>query len=289
MIWIIADGLLEGWYRRGNDIGIGPLKFEVINPERFTNTESFEEHLNSMLDTGVWGWSTYAVDDDSIPNCETLLMIFVYDYLQKGQHLVLYRCRDLCCMDLESPVAKIDISQKGRGDAPLKSGTIGNDILVHFFDSTGSAHNHDVGILTESGKGHGIVNGCGIIPNHNITVGQLLGVVGNSVSTVSIFDWSRLEEIRKQPLLPGLRGWPDNYKDPLEFLVDENRFSDLENDGCQYARLYGQSYYRDYLVRGYMLFGATSGHDILNLGIDDSVLYISSDKMGLIILVDCNR
>ncbi len=287
MIWIIVDSPLEKWYSLESDMGLGLLRFEAMNQKgRFTSAESFDEHLNSMLGTDVRGWSTYTVDDDSISNCETLMMIFVYDYLQKGRHIVLYRHRDLCYLDPESPVAKVDVSLKGRGDAPIKAGTIGNDILVHFFDSIGSAQDHDTGIISESGKGHAIANGCGTVPDRDLTVGQLLDVVGNSVSAVSIFDWSKSEEIRGKPLTPGLRGWPDDYRDPLEFLVDESRIPDLENDGCQYMMSRGQSRYAGHPVRGYMLFGATSGHEILNLGIDDSVLFMSSDKMGLIVMVD---
>lgn len=184
------------------------------------------------------------------------------------------------------PVAKVDISLKGHGDAPIKAGTIGNDILAHFFDSICSAQDHDTGIISESGKGHAIANGCGTVPDRDLTVGQLLDVAGNSVSTVSIFDWSKTEEIRGKPLMPGLRGWPDDYRDPLEFLVDESRIPDLKNDGCQYMMSRGQSRYAGHPVRGYMLFGAMSGQDILNLGIDDSVLFISSDKIGLIVMVD---
>lgn len=109
---------------------------------------SFDQQVNNLLRTDVDHWYTYISADTIFPCIDVRTFLFVYWYLTKGKHIVLYDMQNMPGFGPETMVSTIDIAPKGPGMTPMEDyHLIPSDVLYHFLDPSGSAHTHDTAIL----------------------------------------------------------------------------------------------------------------------------------------------
>ncbi len=285
-IRVITDRPLEEMLPDSSNPRVGALEFERNEDERiYCGSTTFSNRLNSLLGTDVERWHSYSVDESKLDGAEAYVLLFVYLYLQKGRHIVLYRQWSQEHFDSEIPVAVIDISDKRPGDTPLRLGEIGGDVLSHFYDSGGTAHGHDVNILWESGRGAHIVDNTGVVPDHQMTVGALVEIAGNSVSAISIYDGRIVEVFQNRPGSNGVHACTEVPRSDPDRCLGMRSTSNPSDAVLRDTASHEFGQYWDRKVEGYQLYGISSAWTVGKLGISGSDIPVSRNRLNMIVLI----
>jgi len=212
-----------------------------------------------LLETGK-EWFSYLVDN-KCSHSDMELMLFVYRYLTDiGDRICIYRQFNLEYLGPETPVARIDVSDKPLSDTILRS--IQNDVLHVFSDNRGSSASHDTGILERMGEDpkDDRFNSF-YAPCDTMTLSELRRILGNCYSIINVYDQLEVETAAEQLRF---KEWRESYQDyarPVEIVARTQEFADRTiDDGYPEPISVGSSHYDACPVKLYKFNG--SNHEL---------------------------
>lgn len=157
MCYVITDLVLEDLpgfktsvKRRGEwedtIIEYGCVRLLKADPVRLSGYrhgfDDFNDLFNSLMHTAGIEWHVYISAMYSI-NEKSLLLLFVYEYLNRGNHIVLYTQAGAPHFHPELPISSVDVTSKGMGHTPADYPMTYGDYAYHFFKSGPYVFKHD--------------------------------------------------------------------------------------------------------------------------------------------------
>lgn len=275
-------------------LGLGPvsIKHGVKEPP-------YVNDIKALVDSGSEQWYMYGFVSTEYPSYELHLMMFVYWYLANGgKNIILYRQMDMPSLDPETPVSKVDISNKLPGQTPMCSRLI-HDVLYWFFDSENTAKNHDTAILERiaEDKDLDFYHSQRALrrPHNDLTLGELMRICGNAMAYTEVYDYGELLDNWNEVYQP--KADEDTEEKPpvksleaVEIITDMPKFWEKEKDewvGPPCTK--GPSIYEDCPVRFYTFY-SYNALDSLQLTdevyLDGSFIYVDKLSIGLAAIVD---
>lgn len=190
--------------------------------------------LNHMIGSDGIGWNLYEAAER---HCEDLssVLLFIYEYMRHGGHVILYEQMTKPSFHPELPVASVDVSRKGAGHTPMDQGDIFFDVLYHFYRSGPCAVEHDTSLLERMGsdrRSHRF----GYEPSSPLTVRELRGIAGNSIGLLSIHDYDEAIAIERMNASPNKDTLITNDFCPLDMIMNEET-ERLYREGCDCSYL----------------------------------------------------
>lgn len=261
------------------------------------NVDYFNGDLNSLLGTNSERWNSYLNAGERHSAYDLLLLIFVYWYLANGgKNIALYFQFDMPLLGPETPVSKVDISNKEPGQTPMIREMM-PDVMYLFFDSTGSAKNHDTGILERFAKDgdYDSFFSSWKVPKEPLTLRELRRDCGNTVAFTAVYDYHKavavLNEVGENVFERDKKAH-QKYVEPLEVITKLPKYWEKYaeiNYGTWTGppRTKGPSKYDDCLVRMYALHCYNNEASLFELDkmcIKNDI--IDMDDIGLAVLVD---
>lgn len=182
-------------------VGYGCIRLAKVDKEHLQHYRyrfaCFDELFNTLMHTTGIGWNVYA-PTEYCSNETSHYYLFVYEYLNIGEHIVIYMPDKKAQFHPETLTSFVDVSAKKGGYALVDYAWLNRDVLYHFFKSRPYVVKHDTGLLLRMGQD--IPNPqpvySGFIPSTPVTVGELMRIAGNSVGIVSIHDFDKVGEAR---------------------------------------------------------------------------------------------
>ena len=159
--------------------------------------DNIDDLLNHTLNTDTIEWNVY-VTAKHRSNETSIMLLFVFEYLKDGGHIVLYDQDGVVQFHPETPVSTIDVSLKREGHTPLDHAWLKKDVMYHFHRSRPYAFKHDTKLLMRMGMDETYPepgNKGGFMVTSPITVGELMSIAGNSIGMFSIHDYEKTVEV----------------------------------------------------------------------------------------------
>lgn len=275
-------------------LGLGPvsIKHGVKEPP-------YVGEIKALVDSGSEQWYEYGFVSTEYPSYELHLMMFVYWYLANGgKNIILYRQMDMPSFGPETPVSKVDISNKLPGQTPMCSRLI-HDVLYWFFDSKNTAKNHDTAILERIAEDKDLdfcyPKRALRRPHDDLTLGELMKICGNAAAYTEVYDYDKLldtwnEEYQAKADENTEEKPPVKPLESVEIITDMPKFWEKEKDewvGPPCTK--GPSIYEDCPVRFYTFY-SYNALDSLQLTdevyLDSSFIYVDKLSIGLAAVVD---
>ncbi len=252
---------------------------------------SFDHQVNILLQTDVKHWYTYVTADDIVPAIDVRLFLFVYWYLTKGKHIILYDAQNMPVLGPETMISNIDIATKNPGMTPMENyHIVVSDVLYHFSDSCGNANCHDTMILERMAKDECFDKhfSIGMVTSDSISLKELMEITGNSSTSITIYDYdevmSTLNDFGGVSSVREDESWK-KYVTPLETITSYEPYWARLDRGWRGPPLTREnSMYTDCPVRMYCLYCRSSADLLLKICIRDAP--VDNNLIGMVALVD---
>lgn len=275
--------LIHGCVRiiRRDDIRLSYLKYFNCG---------FDQQVNNLLHTDVNHWYVYTLEEDTGLSIDVSTFLFVYWYLTKGKHIVLYRIENIPGFGPETMVSTIDIAPKGSGMTPKEEYHRNvPDVLYHFLDPSGSAHLHDTAILERMSKDEYFDENflIGRIPNDHITLKELMEISGNCSMYTTVYDYDEAMSILSE--LGGILSARENevwkkYAKPLELITSYEQYWEWKDRGGKTPPMTRKdSKYNDCQVKMYGLYSRSYVDMLSRICITDEP--VDNNLIGLIAFI----
>lgn len=183
----------------------------------------FQELLNRTLHTEGIRWYVYVPAKRRL-NEISILLLFVYEYLEDGGHIVIYDQCGVVQFHPEVPVASVDVTLKGEGHTPIDLAWLRRDVMYHFHRSGPYAFRHDTGLLMRMGADEPCFKPsyAGFRVSGRMTVGELASVAGNSIGMLSVHDYDRAMEARAANCDPDADKMISVRFEPIEVVMTDD-------------------------------------------------------------------
>lgn len=163
----------------------GPLRVQRWNGSPVPGNDRTPAKLDRLLPGTAAEWSVYTADT-SHPQSVMDQMLLVFRYLSgMGSHICLYDQSELEILGPETPVARIDISDKPEGSTILRR--FANDVLYVFYTS-GVGTPHDTRVLERTDP-YDRRFGSFHAPEDGLTLSGLRAVLGNCCPVVTVYGY----------------------------------------------------------------------------------------------------
>lgn len=247
-------------------------------------TDGCDRTINGILGTEVPGWHVYETMERRYEDLPALLL-FVYEYLDHGEHALLYMPSSLPPFHRETPVASIDVAEKGRGHTPMDDGEVLFDVIHHFHRSGPYPVGHGPSILERMASDKPVRPGT-YRPSTPLTVQELQRIAGDSIGVLSIHDYDEAAEAISLSMDPDRTDVALNIFRSLELVMNDEAAD-------QYRKITSYSYFGElhdtpiYGSEQVMLYslGFMDCYLMERLGIGDSDGSLPSGMFILFVLI----
>lgn len=265
----------------------GPLKIQRWIRTFTPGPDPTPPKVNKLLLENGKEWFSYTTHN-SCSHFDMEQILFVYWYLANvGSRICLYRQFGLESLGPETPVARIDVSDKPLSDTILRS--IQSDVLYVFSDPKGNSALHDTEILRRMGidlpdKRFSHYKA----PQDKFTLSDLRKVLGNCYSVITVYDYIDVESTADRLRFKNHRECYTEYVRHIDVIARTQEFADsLIEKGYPEPISVFESHFDECPVRLYKFGGSQRQFGIEQARIRDD--YNLTDTMDVIAVIDSGR
>ncbi len=202
----------------------GGIMFEPADESHYIRRHiwgpgEFDGRMNGLVGTEVAKWHMYYVIKRTL--CESAVqLLFVYEYLEHGGHMIVYEQASRCMYHPETPVSSIDVAGKGPGRAPLDEANFHLDVMYHFYKSRPFAASHSTSLIDRIGQDEPW-RGVAFRPRAPMTVRELQEIAGEGIGIISVHDYDTAMRVMEMNSDPDSDIVATSDFQPLEMVMDD--------------------------------------------------------------------